>query len=225
MEIVVLHGQSHKGSTWHVTKLLLDELNPKIDSIVEFQTNDIKPCLGCFTCIIKDEALCPHRAVIGQIIEAIEQADIIIAESPNYCMGMSGQLKVLFDHMGYRWMSHRPHPAMKQKIGIAVSTTAGMGAGKVTKDIVRQMFWWGVAKTYHLPFTVAAMGWDDVKEDRKTKLRKKVKKLSQKIIKRLNKVKPGIRSRFIFNMMRTMQRGKNSWNPVDRKHWEECGWI
>ena len=225
MKIVVLHGQSHKGSTWHVTRLLLDELSEETDAIAEFQTNDIKPCLGCFSCIVKDEALCPHRAIVGEIIENIEQADVIISESPNYCMGMSGQLKMFFDHMGYRWMSHRPHPSMRRKIGIAISTTAGMGAGKVTKDMARQMFWWGVAKTYRLPFTVAAMGWAEVKEERKVRLKKRAKKLALKTIKRLRKVKPGIRSRFIFGMMRTMQKGKVSWNQVDRKHWEDNGWI
>jgi multimeric flavodoxin WrbA len=225
MKIVVLHGQSHKGSTWHVTRLLLDEFNEKTDAIREFQTNDIKPCLGCSSCIIKDEELCPHRAVVGQIIETIEQADIVIAESPNYCMGMSGQLKMLFDHMGYRWMSHRPHHSMKHKIGVAVSTTAGLGAEKVTRDIVRQMFWWGVAKTYRLPFTVAAMSWKDVKDERKVKLQKKAKKLAREINKRHCKVKPGIRSKFMFGMMRAMQKGKMSWNPVDRKHWEDNGWI
>jgi len=43
-------------------------------------------------------------------------------------MEMSGQLKTFFDHMAYRWISHRPHPSMKNKIGVAISTTAGAGA-------------------------------------------------------------------------------------------------
>ena len=225
MKIVVLHGQSHKGSTWHVARLLLDELSNKTDALTEFQTNGINPCIGCFSCIVKDDSLCPHRASVGEIIEAIEQADVVIAESPNYCMGMSGQLKMLFDHMGYRWMSHRPHHSMSRKIGIAIFTASGMGAGRVTKDISRQMFWWGVAKTYRLPFTVAAMNWDEVKEERKIKLQIKAKKLAVRIIKRLPKIKPGIQSRFMFGIMRSMQKGKMSWNPVDRKYWEDNGWI
>ena len=91
--------------------------------------------MGCFSCVIKDEELCPQRSVVDPIIMAIEQSDIIITESPNYCMEMSGQLKTFFDHMAYRWISHRPHPSMKNKIGVAISTTAGVGAKGTAKKI------------------------------------------------------------------------------------------
>ena len=224
MKVVVLNGQNHKGNTWNVTQLLVDELSNKSETVVEFQTNEIPPCIGCFYCFLKSEALCPHRLVVGPIIEAIEQAGIIIAESPNYCMGMSGQLKVLFDHMAYRWMSHRPHPSMKQKIGVAISTTAGMGAGKAAKDIARQMFWWGIAKTYRLAFAVASMSWAEVNENKRMKIEKQVKGIARRISKAYDKTKPGIKSRLIFNMMKSQQKGM-SWNPTDRKHWESNGWI
>jgi len=225
MKIVVLHGQNHKGSTWNITKLLLDELREPADSVLEFQANDMKPCIGCFSCILKDEALCPHRSIVGPIMEAIEQADLFIAESPNYCMGMSGQMKTFFDHMAYRWMSHRPHPALQSKIGVAISTTAGIGAGTATKDIARQMFWWGIAKTYRLPFAVAAMNWGEVKDTKKAKIMSRVRKTAKRIKKKAGKAKPGFKSRFIFAMMRAQQKGSMSWNSIDRKHWEENGWI
>lgn len=224
MKIVVLHGQAHKGSTWNITQLLLDELVEKTDTVLEFHTNEVKPCIGCFNCITKDEALCPHRSIVGSIIEAIEQADIIIAESPNYCMGMSGQMKMFFDHMAYRWMSHRPHALMKRKIGVAISTTAGLGAAKVTKSIAEQMFWWGVAKIYRLSFTVSALSWADVKSERKKKITKYIKRTAKQIKESVNTVKPGIKSRFIFNMMKAQQKGMY-WNPADRKYWEENGWV
>jgi len=51
MHIVVLHGQSHKGSTWHAAQQLLDALMGPGDTAAQFHTNDISPCLGCFTCI------------------------------------------------------------------------------------------------------------------------------------------------------------------------------
>lgn len=224
MEIVVIHGQNHKGSTYHLTKLLVDELSEKADEVKEFQTNGIKPCIGCFSCVIKDEKLCPQHSVVAPIITAIEQADIIVIESPNYCMEMSGQLKTFFDHMAYRWISHRPHPYMKNKVGVAISTTAGVGARGTAKSIARQMFYWGVAKTYRIPFTVSAMSWEEIKVEKKAKITKYVKKTARKIEKALPKVKPGIKSGFMFNLMRSSQ--KNSkWNPVDRKHWEDNGWI
>jgi len=224
MKIVVIHGQNHKGSTYQLTKLLIDELSERSDEIQEFQTNDIQACIGCFSCVIKDEELCPQRSAVAPIITAIEQSDIIIIESPNYCMEMSGQLKIFFDHMAYRWISHRPHPSMKNKIGIAVSTTAGVGAKGTAKSIARQMFYWGVAKTYCIPFIISAMNWDEIKIEKKAKITKTVKKTARKIKKTILKVKPGIKSRFMFNIMRSAQKN-STWNPVDRNHWEDNKWI
>ena len=223
MKIVVIHGQSHKGSTYRVTRLLMDELSETAE-YKEFTTGEIQPCIGCFSCVVKGEEFCPQRAVVAPIIMAIGEAELILIESPNYCMEMSGQLKTFFDHMAYRWISHRPHPSMKNKIGVAVSTTAGMGAKGTAKSIARQMFYWGVSKTYCLPFAVSAMSWEEVKAEKKSKITKVVKKTAGKIKRKIRKVKPGIKSRFMFQIMRSMQKN-STWNPVDRKHWEENGWI
>ena len=51
--------------------------------------------------------------------------------TPPTVPSMTGQLKTFLDHMGYRWLPHRPHPQMFRKIGLAVSTAAGAGAKKV----------------------------------------------------------------------------------------------
>ena len=224
MKIAVLHGQSHKGSTWHVTRTLLDALAQPADTVTEFHTNEVSPCLGCFACIVKDEALCPHRSVAGPMIEALEAADVIIAASPNYCMGMSGQMKTFFDHMAYRWMSHRPHASMRQTIGVAISTTAGVGAAKAAKSIAQQMFWWGTAKAYRLSFAVAAMGWADVKPGKKAKIEGRVRRTAKQIRKSAANPKPQLKSKFIFHIMKAQQKN-GTWNPVDRRHWEDNGWI
>lgn len=222
MKIAVIHGQSHKGSTYHLTQLLLDQF-PESE-IAPYQVNHLKHCIGCFNCIQKGEEKCPHAGDIQPIVHAIEEADLIIAESPNYCMGMSGQLKTFFDHMAYRWISHRPHPSMRKKIGVAISTTAGVGAGGVTKDIVKHMFWWGIPKTYRLSAAVSAMNWEGVKPEKKRKLEKKVIKIAAKIHKQTGKEKTGLKYKFFFSLMRGNQKN-NTWNPTDRRHWEENGWI
>jgi len=218
MKIAVLHGQNHKGSTYHITKLLLDRISSPHDEVAQFQTNHLNPCVGCFTCIMKDEKLCPHSSQVHPIIEAIEQADLVVIESPNYCMGMSGQLKILFDHMGYRWMSHRPHPAMGSKIGIAVSTAAGLGAGKVTKAIRQQMFWWGISYIDQIAEIVGASSWDEVTPRKKEQIARTVNRLAKKIKKKLGTVKPGLKSTLMMNVMKLQQKG-NDWNEVDRHFW------
>ena len=224
VKTVVLHGQSHKGSTYHITRMLLDRLEGPENEVTEFQTNNLSSCTGCFTCILKDEHLCPHRDAVQPVIQAIENADVVIAESPNYCMGMSGQLKTFFDHMSYRWMAHRPHPAMRGKIGVAISTTAGVGAAKTAKSIKQQMFWWGIPKIYFISQAVAASSWADVKPKIKDSLTAKADRLADKLLRKVGRVKPGFKSRFMFQIMKMQQKG-SAWNPVDRKHWQDNGWI
>lgn len=224
MKIVVVHGQQHKGNTYHITTMLLDQLNCTKKDILEFYVNDLKHCSGCFQCIMKGENTCPHRSQTENVIVALEEADVIIIDSPTYVLSVSGQLKTFFDHMGYRWISHRPHPSMKQKIGIAISTTAGTGAKKTTKMIASQMFWWSVGKIYQFPVTVAAMNWEQVSEKRKATAQKKAIKISKKIERKLGYVKPGLKARIMFFIMKQMHKGMD-YSPLDKNHWQEQGWI
>ncbi len=224
MEIVLLHGQKHQGSTWNTSQLLLRELVTKQDRFHEFYVNDIPYCVGCFTCILKEEETCPHRELTKEIISSIEQADVIIIDSPNYCMGMTGQLKTFFDHMAYRWFSHRPFYKMQHKIGVAIATTAGMGAGSATKQIKQQLFWWGIPQIYRLNVTVAAACWKDVKPETKEKITKKTKYIASKIRRKHGHVKRGFRQRIIFKLMAKMQKAGLG-TPKDAAYWKENGWI
>jgi multimeric flavodoxin WrbA len=224
MKIAAVHSRERKGSTYAIARLLLEELEKKGAEIKEFSVQKSSPCFGCFNCFTKGEMFCPHRASNAPVIEALESADIIILDSPCYGMGMSGQMKCFLDHLCYRWMAHRPHPLMFSKIGVAISTTAGMGAEKVTKDMERHFFYMGVPLTIRLAFRVSAMDWESVSAIKKVEIRRKVEKTAKRIIARSGIVKPGIKTRFMFGMMRLMQK-RNTWNPVDKNHWETNGWI
>jgi len=222
MKIAVLHGQKHHGSTWNATRLLLDQLGAS--TCDEFFVNDIPDCIGCFTCVLNDEEKCPHRSLIKPIIEAIDQADVIIVATPNYCMGMTGQLKTFFDHLAYRWLSHSPLGAMQNKIAVAISTTAGAGAGVATKQIARQLFWWGIPKVYRLNAAVAAAKWDDVKPETKLKIEQKAVKIAKKTRKNLGRIRRGLRQKFLFKMMGNMQKSGMG-TPKDAAYWKKQGWI
>ena len=220
MKIAVVHGQAHKGSTWHITQLLIERLNCTAEDVSEFYAGGIEACVGCMQCFLIGEAACPHRSQTEPIIKAIEEADVIIIDSPTYVFQVTGQLKIFFDHMGYRWMSHRPYPAMKQKIGVAVSTAAGAGAKRTTKEIALQMFWWTIGRTYELPFVVAAMSWEEIPVKRKRKIEKKIERTAVAIRQKVGHVKPGIKARFLFFVMRQMHK-KMDYNPVESDYWKQ----
>ena len=224
MKITIIHGQKHKGSTWNISKLLAQKLESDENNIKDIYVNDIPNCVGCFNCIMKGEEHCPHREFIEPIIKSIDESDVVIIESPNYCFGVTGQLKSLLDHFAYRWMPHRPSEKMFSKIGVCISTTAGSGAGYVTKFLKKTMFFLGFGKTYRISKAVGAMSWKDIKDKNKIKIEKTVSKTANKISKKAGKIRPSLKSKFILKMMGFAQKG-NTYNETDRKYWQEKGWI
>ena len=132
---------------------------------------------------MKGELKCPHAEIVQPVVRAIEEADLVILDSPCYVLGMTGQLKTFLDHMGYRWMPHRPHPQMFRKIGLAVSTAAGAGAKKVTKELRRHFFYWGIPKSFSYAKNIRATNWEMVPAKKKARIEKEVTRLAAKILK------------------------------------------
>jgi multimeric flavodoxin WrbA len=226
MKITVLHGQMHHGSTWHITQLFINALQNETAQISEFYfpKDGPAPCIGCFQCFLKGENYCPHAEAVQPIAASIEASDLVILESPCYVYGMSGQLKSFLDHMAYRWMSHRPHPSMSGKIGLCISTAAGLGSGRTAKDMQQNLFYWGISKLFRYSVNVSAMNWETIDPKRKARIEKQVSTMVSRIQKSAGAVKPGLKTRFLFSIMRLNQKG-NTWNLTDRNHWVANGWL
>lgn len=222
MKVVVIHGQNHKGSTYNIADILAHKVS---DEVTEFMLPRDLPdfCLGCTTCFIKGEDKCPHREYTEKIINAIDEADLIILASPVYVFHTSSPMKNLLDHMGFRWMPHRPEASMFKKQAVAISTAAGSGMKSTNKDMVDSLFFWGVAKIYKLGFAVRATSYEAIPEKRKKALLKKIDKIALKINKKNGKVKPGFKLKFMFGIMRLFQ--KNGYNERDINHWKDRGWL
>ncbi|NLI08189.1 MAG: NAD(P)H-dependent oxidoreductase [Thermotogaceae bacterium] len=206
MKITVIHGQSHRGSSYHITQQILDKISDTNKEIYEyFMPNDTPSfCVGCYQCIMKSESACPQAEKVQNIVASMEASDLIVITSPTYCLEMTGQLKTFFDHLGYMWLSHRPKPVMFQKIGIAISTAAGGGSKKVAKSIAKQLFWMGVPKVYRLNKNVKSSTWQMVSNKIKESIDKETTKLSRKVEANIGIVRPGLRLRFLFTIMRSM---------------------
>ena len=107
MKITLIHGQNHKGSTYHIGRLLADQF--KNSEIREFfLPKDLEHfCPGCYQCI-EDDKKCPFYEEKKRIMDAIEAADILILTTPTYCMRASAPMKAFIDLTFTYWMSHRP---------------------------------------------------------------------------------------------------------------------
>lgn len=224
MKITIIHGQNHEGSSCHIGRMVADRLGDGTDITEFFLPRDLSHfCLGCYSCI-HDESKCPFYEEKERIMDSVERADILIFTTPTYCMRASAPMKSFLDLTFTYWMSHRPRKSMFHKKAVIISTAAGTGTKTAIKDIRDALFYWGVpfVKTYGV--SVQAMDWEHVADKKKAEIEKAVRK-TVKAVEKKKAPKAGIKTKFIFCMMRMMQ--KNDWgsDPAEKQYWEEKGWL
>ncbi len=223
MKITIIHGQSHKGSTYNMARMLAGKLGGEVKEF--FLPRDLSEyCVGCTGCIMKSEKSCPHYERLRPITEAIDSADVLIFASPVYVFHVTGAMKTLLDHYAYRWMLHRPEPSMFVKQAVCISTAAGSGTKTANKDIYDSLFWWGVGKIYSFSSVVAAMNWESVSNSKKAEADKALGAIARKIRKNCGRVKPGLKTRGVFFFLRRLHKAKIL-TLNDRQYWKKMGWL
>lgn len=222
MKIVIIHGQSHKSSTYNISHSLAEKIGGEITEFFLPKDFDMF-CYGCNKCFIDGEENCPGYEKLKPITEVLENSDLIILASPVYVFHPSGAMKALLDHYGYMWMAHRPKEVMFKKQGVCISTAAGAGMKSTNKDMADSLFYWGVAKIYKYGKAIAATSWDEVSDNKKKEIDKELNSLAKKIKKRNGKVKPGFKTKAFFFIMHLLE--KNGWNKKDTDYWKERGWT
>ena len=191
MKITILHGQSHKGSTYHIARMLADKLEGEVTEF--FLPRDFGEfCVGCTQCFEQSETLCPHYEKLQPITQAIDQADVLILASPVYVYHATGAMKALLDHYGYRWMVHRPQEAMFRKQGVCISTAAGAGIKTTNRDMADSLFFWGVPKIYRYGVAVLETSYTRVNAKIKANIDRNTTKLAQTIRRKHGRVKPAL---------------------------------
>lgn len=222
MKTVIINGQSHKGSTYHIAHELAEKIGGEITEF--FLPRDFGEfCVGCTNCIVKSETLCPHYEKLLPLTEAMDNSDVIILASPVYVFHATGAMKAFLDHYGYRWMVHSPEEKMFGKQGVCISTAAGAGMKSTNKDMYDSLFFWGIAKIYKYGIGVAAVDWNSISEKKKKAIDKATTSIAKKIKSRQGKVKPGLKTKAVFFGMHMMQ--KNGYNERDMVYWKEKGWT
>lgn len=222
--IVLLHGQNHKGSTYHIGRMIADRLGQESEITEFFLPRELPHfCNGCYGCIVSEES-CPYYEEKHRILAAMEEADVLIFTTPTYCLRASAPMKSFIDLTFSYWMSHRPRACMFRKKAVVVSTAAGTGAGSACKDIATMLRYWGVPyiKTYGI--SVQAMSWEQVSEKKKTKIERDTERLAEKL-ERKKLVRAGWKTKGLFAMMRVMQKAGMGSGPDDRQYWEDRGWL
>lgn len=231
MYITVINGTEKHGVTYRLKEMFLSEFKDQA-SIMEYYLPKDCPnfCNGCISCTIKGENTCKDAAYIRKIDKSLLEADLIVMTSPAYVFHTTGAMKTFLDHFAYRWMPHRPAPAMFGKRAVIITQCLGAGAKPAAKDIKHSLAWWGISKIGI--FTGALMSdivWDRLTEKKQVELTKKIKKLSQKFA-HMDYTKPAytnLITKIKFSFCRMMQQAlhKNDPEYLDGKYWAEQGWL
>lgn len=224
MKIVMLNGQNHKGSTYNIGHMIAEKIEGENKITEFFFPRDLNHfCAGCYQCI-EDVSACPFYDEKKKIVDAMNEADILIVTTPTYCMHMSAPLKSFFDLTFDLWMAHRPMESMFRKKAVIVSTSAGASTKSAMKDVADCLFYMGVPQIMKYGIAVQAMNWDGVAVDKKKKIEKETSTIAKKLG-ASRKMTVGIKTRFMFCMMGMLQ--KKGWNssPIETEYWKEKGWL
>ena len=225
MKIVIINGQNHKGSTYKIARSVAEKAGGPDAEITEyFLPKDFGSfCLGCTQCFMKAASKCPHYEQLSPITAKILEADLIVLSSPVYVYHVTGSMKAFLDHYGYLWMAHRPEEAMFKKQAICVTTAAGAGMKSTIKDMSDSLFFWGIAKQYHMGFAIKATSWNQISEKNMKKIQKKIDSVAKKVQHNANHVKPGLKTKAFFFLMHLLE--KNGWNQADVDYWHAKNWV
>lgn len=222
MKIVIIHGQSHEGSTCHIARELAGKLKGSVKEF--FLPRDFDCiCTGCTACFKKDEKLCPHYEKLKPLTGAVDKADVIILASPVYVYHVTGAMKNFLDHYGYRWMIHRPEESMFRKQAVCISTAAGGGTKSACADMADSMFFWGVGRIYKIGINVRSTSWRDVKPEKRALIDRKTSEAAEKIRRNYGRVKPSLKTRLLFEFVRKLI--KRGLTEEDRVYWQKQGWM
>ena len=224
MKIVILHGQNHKGSTWNVANVLIQNIKSEKEVTEFFLPRDLNHfCSGCFSCL-ESRNKCPFWNDKKIIDNAINEAELLIMTTPTYCMMPSAPMKSFLDLFFTDWFAHKPQESMFKKRAVVISTAAGAGAGKACKLVAVNLVNWGIPKIYRYGISVNATNWNMVPEKKKNKIIKDMNKLASKLSRKTN-VKVGIKTRILFWFYRGMQKANWGASPAEKKYWESKGWL
>lgn len=224
MKILIVNGQNHKGNTWNIGSRLVEKISCPKEITEFFLPKDLKEfCTGCCACL-KDAAKCPYWDKKQPFFKAMDEADLIILTSPNYCMMPSAAMKSFLDLFFTNWMSHKPLESMFSKKAVVICTAAGSGAAKSAKLIGGNLANWGIPQITIFGINVNAFNWEQTPPKKQAKILKFVNKTARI----LSKEKPArvtLKTKFLFWMFGGMQKANFGAAPEEKEYWQNKGWL
>jgi len=182
MNVAVFHGSPRRGNTYRATEIFLDGLKTCGGvSLTEFSFPEDLPvfCTGCKLCFVGRREDCPNAKYSAPIIDAILKSDALVFATPHYgACGMPASMKTLFDHIDSLVLNVSPREEMFAKKAFVITTGAGSAAA--AKPIEKFLRHCGVNRVYSLGIRMFADEWDKMKEAKRERFEKTLRRLAKK---------------------------------------------
>lgn len=188
MKITIIYGTAPKSITYTYVKIILNQLNAKINSqLTEFFLPKDLPyfCNGYFLTL--EDTFPYFEEYITPIMKALEESDFIILASPIYTCNESINMKLLLNILSYCWMPHRENrPSMSDKIGLVVSINNGVGLYDTTKVMTTSLRLWGLKHICKISNSEASIGLRTVDLESRKRINKEINIKVAKILESKN---------------------------------------
>ena len=231
MKITVINGTEKHGVTYRLKETFLEPFKGKAE-ITEFYLPKDGPgfCTGCTTCFRNGESRCKDAECIQKIEKSMLESDLLVFTSPSYVMHLTGAMKALLDHFGYRWMPHRPLKEMFGKRAVIITQALGAGETSTAKDIRDSLSWWGISYIKICKFKLLSeISWDKIDEKKRRQMTNAMSKMARKFLSVDYNKKAGtsLITKANFYAVRMLQTRLGKENPeyTDYKYWKANGWL
>lgn len=182
MNVTIIYGSMDKTKTYNCVQLLLSQLRLNINiSVKEFYLPHSSFYHGYFS-YYKNSVKIYHTN-INSVEKSILTSDLIIFASPVFTCDISSEMKTFLNKLSICITNNVFDPMlMRNKIGIAISITAGAGPFSVTKTLKRNLNFLGINHIFKFSKSLYETNWGDMNLKTKEQIDKKILKLSHKIV-------------------------------------------
>ena len=113
---------------------------------------------------------------------------------------------------------------MFRKKAVILSSAAGTGMKSAIRDIKKSLTYWGIPRICTFGAAVQAAGWEQVSDEKKSLIENRLDRMAKKLSGH-GQPAVGLKTRFLFGMMRKMQAAGWGSSPEEKEYWEKNGWL
>lgn len=231
MKITVINGTEKQGVTYMLKERFLSHFASGTEVTEYYLPKDCPSfCAGCTGCFARGESTCKDYVYVHAIEQSLLQADLIVLTSPAYVMHTTGAMKALLDHLGYRWMPHRPAAPMFAKRAVVITQCLGAGAKSTAKDMADSLSWWGISTIgIYNGKLMSDVVWNHLPDQKQKQLTAAIDRLAKQFAK-IDYAKPArtkLSTKIKFACCRLIQKQvrKNGVGGLDCQYWLDNGWL